>query len=161
MMKTTIELSVLMHNSKLMKRHYIITLLFLPLLLISCSGHRKAVDEILFLSDELETETLEKDAILGKRLALLDSVISIQANNALNLFLKAQRQVSRGKMEDALDSTALSLEIYETADVMILKSVIFSFMGRHEEASFWFYKASMLNPSVCINKYDDMLRHLD
>lgn len=144
-----------------MKRHYIIALLLLPFLLMSCSGHREAVDGMVLLSDELETGTMEEVGIPEKRLSLLDSVVTVQANNALNLFLKAQRQVSRGNIEDALNSTALSLEVYETVDAMIFKSAIFSMLGRLEEATYWFYKASLLDPSACIDKYDDMLRHVD
>ena len=144
-----------------MKRHYLTALLLLPFLLTSCSGHREAVDDMVLLPDELETETMEEVAIPEKRLSLLDSVVTVQANNALNLFIKAQRQVSKGNIEDALNSTALSLEVYETVDAMIFKSAIFSMLGRLEEANYWFYKASLLDPSACIDKYDDMLRHVD
>ncbi len=139
-----------------------IALLIVPFLWISCSSPRAAVDDgVLVRTDEREPEAGKEDTISVERLALLDSVVLIQANDALNLFLKAQREASKGNIQDALGNTTLSLEIYETADVMVFKAALFLALGRDEEAAHWFEKASRLDQSLVLDKYNDLLRHFE
>ncbi len=137
-----------------MTRQKIIYLLVLPFLCISCSGIRDAVhDDILPEAENPQAELDEVVPISAERLALLDSVVFIQANNALRHFLIAQREASRGNIEDALENTALSLEIYETVDAMVFKAALFSAQGKDEEAAYWFEKASGLYPFADMDKY--------
>ncbi len=138
-----------------------IALLIMPLLWTSCSGPRAAVDDGVWVTtDEPETEYREEVAISAERLALLDSLVYIRANDALNLFLIAQREAAKGNIQEALENTALSLEIYETADAMVFKGALFSALRRDEEAAYWFKKASHMYPFADIDKYSDILMHI-
>jgi tetratricopeptide (TPR) repeat protein len=144
-----------------MTRQKIIYLLVLPFLCISCGGIRDATDDdILPEAENPRPELDEVVSISAERLALLDSVVYIRANEALNRFLIAQREASRGNIEDALENAALSLEIYETIDAMVFKAALLSALGRGEEAAYWFQKASHLYPFADIDKYSDMLEHI-
>ena len=125
-----------------MTRQNTIYLLAIPFLFISCSGLRDAVDnETWPEAEKMDPEPVEEVAILPERMGLLDSLVYLRANEALNHFLLAQREASRGNFEDALDYAVLSLQIHETADAMIFKSMLLAALGREEEAAYWYEKA--------------------
>lgn len=143
-----------------MKRHHLITLLTVPLFWISCSTPRAAIEDVAPEAPTHDTETGKKLAVSAERMALLDSVVAMQANDALNFFVLAQRKAAKGRIKEALGNTALSLKVYETADVMVFKGALFLALGRDDEATHWFEKAYRLDPFVDIYKYNNFLKQL-
>ncbi len=133
-----------------MKRHYMITLASLPFLFISCMGQRDAVDDnIMMKTGKPDAEAGKEVDIPAERIALIDSVVFIRANDALNHLLMAQGEASKGNIEKALENTTLSLEIFATSDAMIFKGALLSALGRKEEADYWLKKASTLDSFSC------------
>lgn len=148
-------------QAKAMKRHYLIILFVLPFFWTSCSSSGEAVDKAVAAGQSEDPVISETVVLSEERMALLDSVVAIQANDALNYFVMAQREASRGNTRSALEYAALSLEIFETADAMVLKGAAFNRSGRHEDAVYWFDKAMRLDPSINIELYKDLVSEVE
>lgn len=137
-----------------MTRQKIIYLLVLPILCISCGGIRDAADKDILPEAENTRPVIDEVVPISvERLALLDSLAFMRANEALNRLIMAQREASRGNMEDALENAALSLEIYETVDAMVFKAALFAALGRSKEAAYWLEKAAGLYPFADIDRF--------